>query len=495
MEKERKKVSIKSNYIYNLIYQLLLVLVPIFVTPYLTRVLFSDGLGKYSFTYSIANYFVLFANLGFTLYAQRFIAQQKNDKKRQSLAFWEIFIIRIITTVVSLGIYYLIIFNDVFDQKYYILLIIQSINIIAVAFDFAFLLQGNEDFKKIAIRNIIVKLLGFTSIFIFVKQEQDLWIYTLIQCLIIFVSNISLIYYLPRYLVKISVKEINLKRHIKPTLILFIPTVAQAVYTTIDRALIGLITNDDSLVGNYDTAEKFVKMCFSATAALVTVYLPRNSLLYQEGKIEELKNNGLFLIKFIFLIGLPMVLGLIIISNRVMPLYLGEEYGIDNINNTTLLLKLLSPLIVIMGIGNAVGSGILFCVGKDVKYTICVIIGAILNLVLNLILIQYYNNIGATISTLAAEFVVTSLLVFFSRKYIDFKKVFIESWKYFIAAGLMFILCYFENKWFPSNVISIVAIILSGACVYFISLLLLRDKIVYTSLNKIINKVFKRNKI
>ena len=245
-----KKKSVVVNYLYNLTYQLFVILVPIIVTPYISRILTDVGSGQYSFSYSISNYFTLIASLGFGYYGQRQIAKHQNDPKKQSIDFWGIIITRFISVIFSLVIYLLMSSFGVFGDKYVMLLQILSINVIAVGFDIAFFFNANEEFKKTVLRNVIVKVLSVICIFVFVKDINDLWIYTLIQALSVLLGNFSLWLYLPKYLVKVSMSEINIKKHIKPALILFLPAIATSIYTTLDKTLIGVITHDDSQNGN-----------------------------------------------------------------------------------------------------------------------------------------------------------------------------------------------------------------------------------------------------
>ena len=61
-----KKKSVSTNYIYNLLYQIFIIILPIITTPYLSRVLGAEGIGIYSYTTSIITYFTLVGSLGIT---------------------------------------------------------------------------------------------------------------------------------------------------------------------------------------------------------------------------------------------------------------------------------------------------------------------------------------------------------------------------------------------------------------------------------------------
>ena len=178
--------KIKKNYIYNLIYQIFGLITPLVTLPYVSRILGSVGIGQYSFSYSIVSYFTLFASLGFSHYAQREIARYQGNKEEQSKIFWEINIAKLISVTFSLIIYVVTILFGTYGD-YEQLMWILSLNIISIVFDIAYLYQGNESFGIITLRNVIIKILGIILIFSFVKDSNDVWIYTLCQTIILII--------------------------------------------------------------------------------------------------------------------------------------------------------------------------------------------------------------------------------------------------------------------------------------------------------------------
>lgn len=179
---KREKMKIIKNYLYNIVYQLLIVMIPIITMPYVSRVLTAEGIGKYSFTFSIIQYFVLFSNLGLSFYGNRTIAYYRNDPKEISKKFMEIMIIKVVITFLSFV--FFIAFLTIYG-KFISLLLLQSLQIVAVAFDISWYFTGLENFKKTVMRNIIVKVATLICVFLFVHKESDLWIYILLNSLTI----------------------------------------------------------------------------------------------------------------------------------------------------------------------------------------------------------------------------------------------------------------------------------------------------------------------
>ena len=187
-----KKHGLKANFIYNFISQILTLIIPLITTPYLARVLMETGNGQYSYSVSIITFFTLFANLGFDIYGQRQVAACRNDKQAKSAVFWELFCLKSITTVIALAVLASVVFTIGFGENYDKLILILSIQIIAIPFDIQFLYRGDEEFKSIAIRTIIMKLICLVFIFLFVKDSTQTWVYALIMSVSVIASNFVL---------------------------------------------------------------------------------------------------------------------------------------------------------------------------------------------------------------------------------------------------------------------------------------------------------------
>lgn len=221
------KKSITKNYIYNLAYQILVIIIPIITTPYVSRVLGAESIGIYSYTLSIATYFILFGSLGIALYGQREIAYKQDNKKEYSKTFWEIVILRFITmSIATITFYFAFVFRKNEYSTYYGILLLE---LIGNAFEIGWFFQGLEDFKKTVTRNLVVKLISVISIFVFVKSKNDLAKYFVIYVLSTLLGNASLWLYLPKTLEQVKINELNIVKHIKPTISLFIPQVATQI--------------------------------------------------------------------------------------------------------------------------------------------------------------------------------------------------------------------------------------------------------------------------
>ena len=476
--------SITKNYLFNLINQILLIIIPIITTPYVSRVLGADGVGKYSFSNSIASYFVIFASLGFGYYAQREIAKYQDNKKKQSEIFWEIIIVRSASVSTALIVYFAAIVLGVFKEEYTLLMMILSVSILAVAFDISFLFAGNEDFSKTVLTNTVVRILNVIAIFVFVKDRNDLWKYVLITVLTVLTANASLAVYAKNYLCNIEIKSLRPIRHIKPAVILFLPTIAISVYTYLDKTMIGVITGSDFENGFYEQAEKIVKIVMTVVTSLGAVMIPRNSNAFERKDMQAIRQNIYRSVRFVLLLGIPMMIGLIAVSDNMVPWFLGDGYY-----KSANIMKILSVLILAIGLSNVFGLQYLIPAGEDKKFTISVTCGAFTNFLLNLVLIRLFKSYGAAIATIVAETVVTVIMFCFIRKNVSLCEILKNSTKYLISGIIMFVPCFVLGRILEPSIINTFIIVFIGVVVYLICLILLKDEFFLEIANRLTSRL------
>lgn len=464
--------SIKKNYFYNVIAKLVLLLIPIVVTPFLARKLEPDGNGVLSYIASIVSYFILAANIGIETYGQRVIATHQENLPYQKKFFYEISILRIILTIFSLIVYY-IIFVFVLEVNA-VIYAIYGITLLCTIFDFTWFFQGVENFKVIALSNVVVKMLYIPLVIILVNTKDDLWLACLLTVLSTVLPYFITLPILIKYLKNTKIEsKINPFIHFKPCMVYFVPTIAIQIYTVLDKTMIGIITQSDFENGYYEQAEKLVKLPLTILTGLNVIMRSRISSYYVQneyGKIKTLINKSAH---FTFCFSIPITFGFCAVARTLVPLYLGEGY-----DKCVTLVYVLSPIIIIIGISNLIGTHYYTPFDKQKISNIILIIGAIVNVVLNSFLIYFYQSIGAAIASVVAEFVISILYIFFARKFISPVKFFIISIKYIISGILMFILVFFLNSHLGDSPLWLLLEVPVGIIAYFIMLLILKDSFV-----------------
>ena len=338
-------------------------------------------------------------------------------------------------------------------------------------------------------RNTIVKLISVICIFGFVKESTDLNKYFVIYVLSNFLGNLSLWLYLPKFAQKVKTKELNLFRHIKPTIMLFIPQIATQIYTVLDKTMIGVIVSNKAEVGYYEQAQKMIKLLMTIATSLGTVMMPRIAATFASGdhkKVREYMNKSF---SFILLLAFPLMFGIISVSSSFVPIFYGKGY-----DKVVSLLCVISPIIILIGLSNVTGTQYLLPTKKQNQYTLSVVVGAIVNFILNLILIKHFASIGASIATVIAELVVTATQFILIRKEIKFIDVAKLSYKYVIASLIMFICSMIVGHFIKDNFLSIILQVMVSCFVYFIFLYILNDKLIIEAVNKVGNKLRKEVK-
>lgn len=391
------KGKIAKNYLYNLIYQIAVLIIPLITAPYLSRILGAEGIGIYSYNYSIAYYFCLFVMLGINNYGNRSIAKCLGNKDKVNKTFCEIYAMQLLTGIFVLIIYLSYCFF-VSDEKVISLCYIPFI--ISYILDINWFFFGQENFKIILVRNIVIKIFTILVIFCFVKKASDVVLYILIMSIGAFISQVFIWIIVRSNIKPMMIKVSDLLPHFKPNLILFIPVIAVSIYRTMDKIMLGSLANMTE-VGYYENAEKIISILLSFITALGTVMLPRMAALFESKdrkQIQSMISNSFVFISFISSI---VTFGVASIANNFVIIYYGDNYA-----SCGIILQLLCIIVPFISYANIVRMQILIPQGKDRAYVVSCFSGAIINFLLNGILIPKFYAVGAAIGTIVAEFTV-----------------------------------------------------------------------------------------
>ena len=245
----------KKNFIYTIIYQMLIIIIPLITAPYLARVIGAKGVGIYSYTYSIVYYFMLLTMLGVNNYGNRTIAKVRDNKIKLSKNFWSIYIIQLTMGIIMLIIYFGYVMF--FDNQYKNIALLQSLYIVSSILDINWFFFGLEEFKKTITRSSFVKISNVILIFIFIKTKSDVWKYTIIMAGMTCISQWILWVFIKNKISFVKIKLSDITKHIKPNLVLFIPVIAVSLYKIMDKIMLGSLINVTE-VGFYDISYKLI---------------------------------------------------------------------------------------------------------------------------------------------------------------------------------------------------------------------------------------------
>lgn len=454
-------MQVAKNFLYNVSYQLLVIILPLITVPYVSNILGAEGIGDYAFTYANMQYFVIFGMVGITLYGNRQIAYVRDNKEKLRNTFFSIYTLQLITTTISFILYliFVLVFNNG-DYKW--LYIVQGINIIASMTDISWLFMGLEQFKKTVVRNTIVKLASLASIFIFVKSSNHTVIYTLILALSALVGNLTFWLYVPKAIGFKSIKISELNLHLKASLALFIPQIAIQIYVLLDRTMLGGIT-DTVQVGFYENSQKIVKIVLTLATAIGTVMMPKIANTVASGDMKKVKyyiKNSFF---FVSALSIPLMFGLMGVAPELSPWFFGNNFaGIEK------LIIISSLIILAISWSNVLGMQLLVPLNKTKEFTISVTSGAIINFVLNLVLIKNFGATGACISTIIAEFTVTSVQFYLLKDFIKAEELIKPVLLFIPASIVMYIFVRIIGNSMGAGILTNIVQGMVGVITYFI---------------------------
>ena len=413
-----------KNFLYNIIYQIFVFIIPIVTTPYVSRVLGADNVGVYSYTYSFVYYFMLLSMLGINNYGAREIAKCKGQEEINK-KFKSIYLLQILLNLICIILYLIFVIFIKYDKKN--IMVIQSIFLVSVAFDVNWFFFGKEKFKITIKRNIVIKLISLIFIFLFVKNENDLWIYTLIMSGATLISQLYLWFFLKKEVKNVKIELKDVLANIKPCLILFIPVISYSIYRVLDKTMIGSISNTIEL-GNYESAEKIINIPISFITALGTVMLPHMS----KKILDEIKETIYETFELTYFVITPMIIGLVVIANNFSNIFFGS--GFEKTGN---IIRILSITVLFSSTSNVIRNNFLIPLKKDNIYVYSTIFGAVINIICNTIFITMYGAYGACIGTILAEAVVMFYQIMKTRKEINYVRVIKIFTKYFIKSCIV----------------------------------------------------------
>lgn len=463
-------MKVIKNYLYNAGYQILLMLAPLITTPYVSRVLGAHGSGINSYTNSWVTFFYLIGQLGITLYGNREVAYHRDDKHERSRIFWGIEFMQLITSTMAFFAFLLAIFlfSTTF-RKYFLL---QSLWIVATGLDVSWYFMGMEDFKKTVTRNTIVKLISIGLIFALVKEPGDLWKYILLLGIAQVGGNLTLWPYLKGSIEWVAIKEWHPFQHLYPSLLLFIPTITTQVYVVVNRLMLGHMSSQEAL-GQFDYGDKIVKLVLSVVTATGTVMLPHVANKFANGDIKAVRKSLYNSFDFVTALSVPMMFGLMAISAKFAPWFLGGEYV-----QTGRLIFLESPIILFIAWSNVTGTQYLMPVNRVNEYTFSVTVGAVVNIIANLFLIQVWGAEGAAVATVISELAVTLVQLYCVRTTIRRRQLFASLWRYFISGVLMYFVVYRLNQIMQMTIINLIIQVALGAIIYITCLFVLHAPVI-----------------
>lgn len=482
--------SIAKNYLYQVLYQIVQILIPLVTAPYLMRTLGAEMNGIYSYILSVTEYFVLFGALGISNYGNRLISQVRDDRKKLNKSFSSLFYAHVLISGLALCVYF--VFALTVGREYYLYYLLMIPLILSGVFDISWFYFGLEEFKTTVTRNIFIKVMSAVLIFLLIRNELDLWKYLLITSITNLLGTGALWGKISQRVTIVKPRRSEIIEHMKPMAVLFLSVLAISVYTTMDKIMLGSLSNMEQ-VGYYEAAHRIYGILRGFVSAFGAVMLPRMSNCISNNDMEQYNKLIKASFKYIMCLSVAIAFGMYAVSSTLIPVYYGEAYY-----QSVVLLEGLAVSAIFSNLSNIVRTQFLIPHSWDRVFTFSVFAGAATNIVANIVLIPYFHALGAVIGTVLAEFVVCLVQTFAVRKEIPLVKNLIPTIVYsFFGIAMVAVVDLIENT-MGINLLSLICQVLAGATLYiglcFVYLCVTKDKLV-TQLPRIIkNFIIKQNK-
>lgn len=481
-----KSASLKKNYMMNIILTMSSFIFPIITFPYVSRVLLPAGTGKVQFATSVIAYFLMFAQMGAPSYGIRACAKVRDDKEQLTRTAHELLFINLIMSVAA---YVLLAIALVVVPKFQQernLIIVVSFTIGLTAIGMEWLYKALEQYTYITIRSVIFKLIALVAMFLLVHTESDYVVYGGITILASSASNILNLINAHKYIEFKSVGGYDLRKHIKPIMVFFAMACATTIYTNLDNVMLGFMATDVD-VGYYGAAVKIKNILVSIVTSLGAVLLPRASYYVEHGNMGEFRKITKKALNFVMLFAVPLSVFFMLFAKEGVLLLSGSAYG-----GSIIPMQVIMPTLLLIGISNIFGIQILVPTGREKVVLYSEIAGAIIDIIINAILIPQMQSTGAAIGTLVAEFVV--LLVQYRVLRNEMRETVLGIHYFNIAGGVilglaisiwikMLSLGYFAT-------LAIAAVLFFG--VYALFLLLRKEPLMMDIMNQIVKKAKRR---
>lgn len=402
--------SVKFNFIMNFIMSASSIVFPLITFPYISRVLMATGNGKVATASAVITYFNMFASLGIPTYGIRACAKVRDDKEKLSKTVQELLIINSITMLLTLLVFvFTVILVPEFSAEKE-LYVINGIGMVLNMFAITWLYNALEQYAYITVVNMIVKVVSLVLMFLLVKKPED---YILYGGITVFASSASYVFnfvYATKFITLKKSGTYNFRVHMKPILRFFAMSAATSVYTNLDVVMLRFMQGNTE-VGYYNAAIKVKTILVTLITSLGTVLLPRLSYYVKKEKIDDFYRMIGKAVNFVVIAGLPLMIYFMLYARESIQFLAGEGY-----EGAILPMIILMPTVLLIGLSNITGIQILTPQNLEQQVLNSIVCGAVVDFLLNLVLIPKMASSGAALATTVAELVVLIVQCIYLKK-------------------------------------------------------------------------------
>lgn len=484
----KKQKSLKLNFIMNAILTMSRFIFLLITFPYISRVLLPVGTGKVSFATSLISYFSLFAQLGIPTYGIRACARVRDNREELTRTAHELLAINIVMDVISYAVLILALLFVPRLKEERMLYVVVSATILLTSIGMEWLYKALEQYTYITIRSIIFKFVALLAMLLLIHKQDDYVIYGGISILAGSASNIFNFINAHKYIDFKPVGNYNICRHLKPVGVFFAMSCATTIYTHLDTVMLGFMATDED-VGYYDAAIRIKAVMVSIVTSFGTVLLPRASYNIEHGLWDDFWRISKKAINYVFLVASPMMLYFIFFAKEGIYFLSGPAY-----TGSIIPMQIIMPTLLFIGLTNILGIQILVPLGKEKVVLYSEIAGALVDVIINIILIPKFRSAGAAVGTLVAELVV--LAVQYTAWKNDIVNIFksVHYGKLFLALGLATMVSLWVKALSLGNFITLLISAILFFSVYGLFLLFTKEELIVEVFHQVVGTIEKKVK-
>ena len=381
-----KQKSIKLNSVIYSIKSVVTVLIPMVTLPYVLRVLGVINVGRYNFVRSIISYFSLFAAFGMGDYGKRDGAVIRNDRKKFSEFASELFSLNIITMLLAyLCLIVCVCMIPRLEREAGLVCAFSgTIFLSTIGVEWIYIVY--EDYLYITIRQILVQVISLICIFLFVKNQNDVMAYTVLTVIASAGANVLNFFRVRRYCDIKFTLHIHWRKHLSKSIIFFSSLLMITIYVNTDQTIIGFICGD-YYVGLYSTAVNVYQILGNILSSAAIVGCARLSEYIGNQRKQEYIHAATDIYYMILTSTLPCVTGVSLFSKQIILVIAGKAY-----EQAYTALFILAITLIALVFAVFWGQCVLVVNGKEKVLFYITVGSALLNAVLNFILIPFFKQ-------------------------------------------------------------------------------------------------------
>lgn len=478
---DRKKLF--SDYLFNMVRLVFNLGLPIIVLPFVLNRIGPENYGIFSYANSIVSYFCMAALLGIPEYASRAISREKG-RSDIGKTVSEIFIIQFISVTLALLIYYFV-FYPLFDYEYKSAFWLLSILIVANYLNVDWFYIGSQRFKFMSVRGMIFKILNVVAILLTIEKGDDYFKYTLITALTSLGNGVVKFSGILKYL---QFRHLQIKRHVRPIFVLFSLSVAGLINGSLDKTITGYLVGP-LYVGYYAIGFRLSRLVLQLFTALNDIIYPRVMNYLSTGDEKQTRKLIGFNMDYILMLSSPIVIGMILYSEDIIRLLFNAEM-LPAVPS----LIILTFIVPVQAVRRLIRQQVLLPRDRDRVILYITLIAIFSNVVLNFLLVPRYFHVGAAVATLMVELLDMSCGLIYIKKSFNYNMFSFRQIKYIIAGPVVLLPYYLLVQGQSLHLVALFGMVCFSAFLYFITLYILHDNIVYKLTHKYLKKSLKRGK-